>query len=117
MIKLCTLNDKAKEFSQWVHFNIFRLKRQYISPSFTPPPPPPSFRPPPPTKKRDTRKTESQGAEDIQELLNEADYHLKNSVEISEGVGALADNTLRDLHNSSDDTKDEFNNCFIIHSK
>ena len=28
-----------------------------------------------------------------------------------------ADNTLQDLHNSSDDTKAEFNNCFIIHSK
>ena len=27
------------------------------------------------------------------------------------------DNTLWDLHNSSDDTKAEFNNCFIIHSK
>ena len=38
-------------------------------------------------------------------------------MEISEGVGALADKILRDLHNSSDDTKDEFNNCFIIHSK
>ena len=30
---------------------------------------------------------------------------------------ALTDNTLRDLHNSSYDTKAEFNNCFIIHSK
>ena len=29
----------------------------------------------------------------------------------------LSDNTLRDLHNSSYDTKAEFNNCFIIHSK
>ena len=27
------------------------------------------------------------------------------------------DNTLWDLHNSSDDTKAEFNNCVIIHSK
>ena len=27
------------------------------------------------------------------------------------------DNTLRDLHNTSDDTKAEFNYCFIIHSK
>ena len=27
------------------------------------------------------------------------------------------DNNLRDLHNSSYDTKAEFNNCFIIHSK
>ena len=29
----------------------------------------------------------------------------------------LRDNTLWDLHNSSYDTKAEFNNCFIIHSK
>ena len=100
MINLCTLNDKAKEFSQWVHFNIFRLKRQYIRHSF----PPPSFPPPQnQKKKKDTRETESQGAADI--------------MEISEGVGALADKILRDLHNSLDDTKDEFNNCFIIHSK
>ena len=30
---------------------------------------------------------------------------------------AEADNTLRNLHNSSYDTKAEFNNCLIIHSK
>ena len=30
---------------------------------------------------------------------------------------ASADNTLRDLHNSSYHTKAKFNNCFIIHSK
>ena len=30
---------------------------------------------------------------------------------------AEADNTLRDIHNSSYDKKAEFNNCFIIHSK
>ena len=30
---------------------------------------------------------------------------------------ASTDNTLRDLHNSSYDTKSEFNNCFLIHSK
>ena len=38
-------------------------------------------------------------------------------MEIEEGV---ADNTLRDLHNSSDDTKAEVDNnfyCFIFHSK
>ena len=29
---------------------------------------------------------------------------------------ASTDNTLQDLHNSSYDTKAEFNNCFIIHS-
>ena len=39
-------------------------------------------------------------------------------MEIEEGViTAEADNTLRDLHNSSYDMKTEFNNCFIIHSK
>ena len=38
-------------------------------------------------------------------------------MEIEEGVMALMDNTLRDLHNSSYATKAEFNNCFIIHSK
>ena len=32
-------------------------------------------------------------------------------------IAAEADNTLRDLHNSSDDTKAEVNNCVIIHSK
>ena len=34
-----------------------------------------------------------------------------------EGVFGWADNTLRDLHNSSYHTKAEFNNCFIIRSK
>ena len=47
------------------------------------------------------------------QLLNEAEYHLKN---YGDRVAAEADNTLRDLHNSSDGTKTEFNNCFIIHS-
>ena len=36
--------------------------------------------------------------------MNEAEYLMKK-------------NTLRDLHNSSCDTKAEFNDCFIIHSK
>ena len=45
--------------------------------------------------------------------MNEAEYLMKLRVmEIEEG-----DNPLRDLHNSSYDTKAEFNNCFIIHSK
>ena len=48
--------------------------------------------------------------------MNEAEYLMKNIMEIEEGVTAEADNTLRDLHNSSYDTKAEFNNCFI-HSK
>ena len=34
-------------------------------------------------------------------------------MKIEDGV----DNTLRDFHNSSYDTKAEFNNCFIILSK
>ena len=38
-------------------------------------------------------------------------------MEIEEGVIAEADNTLQDLHNSSYDTRAEFSNCFIIHSK
>ena len=38
---------------------------------------------------------------------------LGRIMELEEG----ADNTLRDPHNSSYDTKAEFNNCFIIHSK
>ena len=38
-------------------------------------------------------------------------------MEIEEGVTAEADNTLRDLHNSSYDTKTEFNSCFIIDVK
>ena len=38
-------------------------------------------------------------------------------MEIEESVTAEADNTLQDLHNPSNDTKAEFNNCFIIHSK
>ena len=38
-------------------------------------------------------------------------------MEIEEGVTASKDNTLRDLHNSSYDTKAEFHNCFIIRSK
>ena len=39
--------------------------------------------------------------------MNKAEYLMKN----------YGDNTLRDRHNSSYDTKAEFNNCFIIHSK
>ena len=37
-------------------------------------------------------------------------------MEIEAGVEE-GDNNLRDLHNSSYDTKAEFNNCFIIYSK
>ena len=43
--------------------------------------------------------------------MNEAEYLMKNYGD------RIMDNTLRDLHNSSYDTKAEFNNCFIIHSK
>ena len=38
-------------------------------------------------------------------------------MEIEEGVTASTDNTLWDLHNSLNDTKAEFINCFIIHPK
>ena len=48
----------------------------------------------------------------LKQLSDEAEYHLKNY-----GHRRGCDNTLRDLHNSSDDTEAEFNNCFIIHSK
>ena len=48
----------------------------------------------------------------VWQLMNEAEYLM-----IEEGVTAEADNTLQDRHNSSYDTKAEFNNCFIIHSK
>ena len=46
--------------------------------------------------------------------MNKAEYLMKN---YGDQGGAEADNTLRDLHNSSYDTKTEFNNCVIIHSK
>ena len=47
--------------------------------------------------------------------MNEAEYLIKNYGD--QGGLAEADNTLPDLHNSSYDTKAEFNNCFIIQSK
>ena len=53
--------------------------------------------------------------------MNEAEYLMKNYG--AQGgcypsrPWAEADNTLRVLHNSSDDTKAEFINCFIFHSK
>ena len=53
--------------------------------------------------------------------MNEAEYLMKNYGDRGGGFTsrpkAEADNTLRDLHKSSYDTKAEFNNCFIIHSK
>ena len=48
--------------------------------------------------------------------MNEAEYLMKNYGDRG-GCAAEADNALLDLHNSSYDTKTEFNNCFIIHSK
>ena len=47
--------------------------------------------------------------------MNEAEYPMKNYGD--RGGCYQADNTLKDLHNFSYDTKAEFNNCFIIHSK
>ena len=44
--------------------------------------------------------------------MNEAQYRMNNY-----GDRGEADNTLRDLDNSSHDTKAEFDNCFVIHSK
>ena len=53
--------------------------------------------------------------------MNEAEYLIKNHGDrggcYPSRPKAEADNTLRDLHNSSQDKKAEFNNCFIIHSK
>ena len=37
--------------------------------------------------------------------------------ELRKSRRVLSDNNLLDLHNSLYDTKAEFNNCFIIHSK
>ena len=53
--------------------------------------------------------------------MNEAEYHMKNYGD-REGCYPSrpyteADNTLRDLHIASYDTKAEFNNCFITHLK
>ena len=48
--------------------------------------------------------------------MNEAEYLIENYGD-REDVTASTVNTLRDRHNSSYDTKVEFNNCFIIHSK
>ena len=49
--------------------------------------------------------------------MNEAEYLMKNYGDRGGCCTASTDNTLRDLHNSSYDTKAEFNNCFIIQSK
>ena len=53
--------------------------------------------------------------------MNEAEYLMKNYGDqggcYASRSWAEADNTLRDLHNSSYGTKNEFINCFIIHSK
>ena len=46
--------------------------------------------------------------------MHEAEYLMKNN--IMESTEGIADNTPRDLFNSSYDTKAEFNNCLIIHS-
>ena len=58
----------------------------------------------------------------ISQLMNEAVYVMKNYGDkggcYPSRLYAEADNSLRDLHNSSYDMKAEFNNyCFIIHSK
>ena len=45
--------------------------------------------------------------------MNEAEYLMKNYGDRA----ASTDNTLRELHNSSYDTKTEFNGCFIIDVK
>ena len=47
----------------------------------------------------------------IKQSMNEAEYLMKN---YGDRGGCCP---RRDLHSSSYDTKAEFNNCFIIHSK
>ena len=49
--------------------------------------------------------------------MNETENLMKNYGDRVGCYPAEADNTLGDLHNFSYDTKAEFNNCFIIHSK
>ena len=49
--------------------------------------------------------------------MNEADYLMKNYGDRGGCYTVSTDNIHRDIHNSSCDTKAEFNNCFIIHSK
>ena len=49
--------------------------------------------------------------------MNEAEYLMKKYGDLGGCYPAEADNTFQDLHNSSYDTKAEFNNCFITHSK
>ena len=49
--------------------------------------------------------------------MNEAEYLMKNYEDRGGYYTVSTDNTLRDLHNSSYDTKAEFNNYSIIHSK
>ena len=48
--------------------------------------------------------------------MNEVEYLMKN-YEDRGGCLAEADNTMRDLHNSSYDKKAEFNDYSIIHTK
>ena len=50
-------------------------------------------------------------------LMNEAEYLMKNYEDRGGYYTVSTDNTLRDLHNSSYDTKAEYNNYSIIHSK
>ena len=45
--------------------------------------------------------------------MNEAEYLMKNYGDRG-GCYRGCYNTLRDIHNSSYDTKAEFNNCFIL---
>ena len=53
--------------------------------------------------------------------MNEAEYLMNNYADRGGCYPSRpyidADNTVSDLHYSSCDTKAEFNNCFIIHSK
>ena len=46
--------------------------------------------------------------------IDEAGYHLKNYGNQGGCLSAWADNTFRDLHNSSDDAKAEFNDVLLF---
>ena len=52
-----------------------------------------------------------------QTLLHITSFYLQGEGGTRPNSGIGGPLMIRDLHNSSYDTKSEFNNCFIIHSK
>ena len=53
----------------------------------------------------------------LQQLMNEAEYLMKNYGDRGGFYPSRQITAPRDLHNSPYNTKAEFNDCFIIHSK